>query len=53
MHLGKQNLGPQTGLIVADQEDDGREFDGVLTVRRLYLEEIGFDFENHEISWKK
>jgi hypothetical protein len=24
-----------------------------MTNRGLYLEEIGFDFENHEISWKK
>ena len=53
MHLGKENLGPQRGFVVADQRDDGREFDGVLSVRGLYLEEIGFDFENHEISWKK
>jgi hypothetical protein len=53
MHLGKENLGPQRGFVVADQRDDGRGFDGVLSVRGLYLEEIGFDFENHEISWKK
>ena len=53
LHLGRENLGPQRGFIVADQRDDGRDFDGVLSVRGLYLEEIGFDFENHEISWKK
>jgi hypothetical protein len=53
MHLGKENLGPQRGFMVADQRDDGRDFDGVLSVRGLYLEEIGFDFENHEINWKK
>jgi hypothetical protein len=53
MHLGKENLGPQRGFMVADQRDDGRDFDGVLSVRGLYLEEIDFDFENHEISWKK
>jgi hypothetical protein len=53
MHLGKENLGPQRGFMVADQRDDGRDFDGVLSVRGLYLEEIGFDFENHEISWKR
>jgi len=53
MHLGKENLGPQRGFVVADQRDNGRDFDGVLSVRGLYLEEIGFDFENHEISWKK
>jgi hypothetical protein len=51
--LGKEELGPQTGFVVADQRDDGRDFDGVLSVRGLHLEEIGFDFENHEISWKK
>lgn len=53
MHLGKENLGPQKGFVVEDQTDDGRDFDGVLSVRALYLEEIGFDFENHHISWKK
>lgn len=53
MHLGKENLGPQKGFVVEDQRDDGRDFDGVLSVRALYLEEIGFDFENHHISWKK
>lgn len=51
--LGKEELGPQTGFVVADQRDDGRDFDGLLSVRGLHLEEIGFDFESHEISWKK
>ena len=35
MHLGKENLGPQRGFVVADQRDDGRDFDGVLSVRGL------------------
>jgi hypothetical protein len=51
--LGRQELGPLTGFIVADQRDDARDFDGLLSVRGLHLEEIGFDFENHEISWRK
>jgi hypothetical protein len=51
--LGKEDLGPQTGFVVADQRDDGRDFDGLLSVRGLHLEEIAFDFESHEISWKK
>jgi hypothetical protein len=51
--LGKEELGPQTGFVVADQRDDGRDFDGLLSVRGLHLEEIGFDFENREISWRK
>jgi predicted aspartyl protease len=51
--LGKEELGPLTGFVVADQKDDGRDFDGVLSVRALHLEEVGFDFENHEISWRK
>jgi len=38
---------------VADQGHDGPDFDGLLSVRGLHLEEIGFDFENHEISWRK
>ena len=51
--LGKEELGPLTGFVVADQKDDGRDFDGVLSIRALHLEEVGFDFENHEISWRK
>ena len=51
--LGKEELGPQAGFVVADQRDDGRDFDGLLSVRGAHLEEIGFDFETHEISWKK
>lgn len=51
--LGKEELGPQTAFVVANQRDDGRDFDGLLSVRGVHLEEIGFDFENHEISWKK
>ena len=44
--LGKEELGPLTGFVVADQRDEGRDFDGLLSVRGLHLEEIGFDFEN-------
>ncbi|MGO9084289.1 MAG: aspartyl protease family protein [Candidatus Sulfotelmatobacter sp.] len=51
--LGRHALGPLTGFVVADQRDDARDFDGLLSVRSLRLEEIGFDFENHEISWRK
>jgi predicted aspartyl protease len=51
--LGKEEFGPLTGFVVADHGDDGRNFDGLLSVRGLHLEEIGFDFENHKISWKK
>jgi predicted aspartyl protease len=51
--LGKEEFGPLTGFVVADHGDDGRNFDGLLSVRGLHLEEIGFDFETHEISWKK
>jgi hypothetical protein len=51
--LGRQELGPLTGFIVAEQRDDARDFDGLLSVRGLHLEKIGFDFENHEINWRK
>jgi hypothetical protein len=53
MRMGKEELGPQTGFVVADQTDEGQNFDGLLSMRGLHLEEIGFDFENHKISWKK
>jgi predicted aspartyl protease len=51
--LGRQELGPLTAFVVADQGDDTHDFDGLLSVRGLHLKEIGFDFENHEISWRK
>lgn len=51
--LGRHELGPLTGFVAAGQRDDARDFDGLLSVRSLHLEEIGFDFEKHEISWRK
>jgi predicted aspartyl protease len=51
--LGREELGSLTGFVVADQRDHARDFDGLLSVRGLHLKEIGFDFENHEISWRK
>jgi hypothetical protein len=53
MRLGTEELGPQRGFVVADQRDDGRDFDGLLSVRGLHLEEIRFDFENQKIRWKR
>jgi predicted aspartyl protease len=53
MRMGKEELGPQTGYVAADQRDEGHDFDGLLSMRGLHLEEIGFDFESHEISWRK
>ena len=53
MRMGKEELGPQTGFVVAGQRDEGQNFDGLLSMRGLHLEEISFDFENRRISWKK
>jgi len=53
MRMGKEELGPQTGFVMAGQRDEGQNFDGLLSMRGLHLEEIGFDFENRRISWKK
>jgi hypothetical protein len=53
MRMGKEELGPQTGFVVAGQRDEEQNFDGLLSMRGLHLEEIGFDFENRRISWKK
>jgi predicted aspartyl protease len=53
LRLGKEDFGPLIGFMVADHGDERRNFDGLLSVRGLHLEEIGFDFENHEISWKE
>ncbi|MGB2629185.1 MAG: retropepsin-like aspartic protease [Candidatus Acidiferrum sp.] len=51
--LGSQELGPLTVVIVTDQEGDTHDFDGLLSMRGLHLQEISFDFVNHEISWRK
>jgi predicted aspartyl protease len=53
MRMGKEELGPQTGFVVAGQRDERQNFDGLLSMRGLHLEEIAFDFENRRISWKK
>ena len=53
MRMGKEELGPQTGFVVAGQRDERQNFDGLLSMRGLNLEEISFDFENRRISWKK
>jgi hypothetical protein len=53
MRMGKEELGPQTGFVVAGQRDEEQNFDGLLSMRGLHLEEIGFDFENRRIGWKK
>ena len=53
MRIGKEELGPQAGFVVEGQTDERQNFDGLLSMRGLHLEEIGFDFENRRISWKK
>jgi len=50
--LGKTKLGPQIGFIVDDQQDGGRDFDGVLSLAALRFREIGFDFERRRLMWK-
>jgi hypothetical protein len=50
---GQNNNSPATGFVVVDHKDEGHDFDGLLSMRGLHLEEIGFDFENRRISWKK
>src|SRR6516165_3537396 len=53
MRIGKEELGPQAGFVVEGQSDERQNFDGLLSMRGLHLEEISFDFENRRISWKK
>jgi predicted aspartyl protease len=53
MRIGKEELGPQAGFVVADQKDEGQNFDGLLSMRGLHVEEISFDFENRRIGLKK
>jgi len=53
MRLGKEDLGSQVGIVVLDHKDNTLDFDGVLSMRAMRIEKIGFDFENHEMTWEK
>jgi predicted aspartyl protease len=51
--LGDTDFGPQSASIVEDEEDDTRNFDGLLGPCALGLKQIAFDFQRRTLSWKK
>ena len=51
--FGEMDFGQQNAFVVEDQEDESREFDGLLGPVALGLKQIAFDFQRHTLSWKK
>lgn len=52
-NLGGMDFGQQTAFVVEDQEDTGRDFDGLLGTSALGLKQIAFDFERLTFSWNR
>jgi Aspartyl protease len=52
-NLGETDFGQQNAFVVEDQEDESREFDGLLGPTALGLKQIAIDFQRHTLSWKK
>ena len=52
-NFGETDFGQQNAFVVEDQEDESREFDGLLGPSALGLKQIAFDFQRHTLSWKK
>ena len=52
-NFGETDFGQQNAFVVEDQEDESREFDGLLGPSALGLKQIAFDFQRHTFSWKK
>ena len=51
--LGETEFGQKNAFVVEDQEDESREFDGLLGPSALGLKQIAFDFQRHTLSWEK
>jgi hypothetical protein len=52
-NFGETDFGQQNAFIVQDQEDDSREFDGLLRPAALGLKQIAFDFQHHTFSCRR
>jgi hypothetical protein len=52
-NLGETDFGQQNAFVVEDQEDESREFDGLLGPSALGLKQIAFDFQRHTFSWAR
>jgi hypothetical protein len=51
--LGETEFGQKNAFVVEDQEDESREFDGLLGPSALGLKKIAFDFRRQTFSWGK
>jgi predicted aspartyl protease len=51
--FGETDFGQKNAFVVEDQEDQSREFDGLLGPSALGLKQIAFDFQRHTLSWKR
>jgi hypothetical protein len=52
-NFGEADFGQQNAFVVEDEEDETREFDGLLGPSALGLKQIAFDFQRHTLSWEK
>jgi predicted aspartyl protease len=51
--LAETEFGQKNAFVVEDQEDESREFDGLLGPSALGLKQIAFDFQRQTLSWEK
>jgi hypothetical protein len=51
--FGEMDFGQENAFVVEDQEDESREFDGLLGPSALGLKQIAFDFQRHTLSWAR
>ncbi len=52
-NFGETDFGQQNAFVVEDQEDESREFDGLLGPSALGLKQIAFDFQRRTFSWAR
>ena len=52
-NFGETDFGQWNAFVVEDQEDESREFDGLLGPSALGLKQIAFDFQRHTFSWAR
>ena len=51
--FGETDFCQRDAYVVADQEDESPDFDGLLAPSALGLKQIAFDFQRHTLSWEK
>jgi len=51
--IGNVKLGQTAAFVVNDQEDPGRDFDGLISLPSLGFKAVAFDFERGVIGWSR